>query len=164
MWNHSLLLILILNVVLVSVFIGVGLVATSSKDKKVVIVGGGAAGISALSRLLENGYQNVILLEAQDKIGGRIATVPFASNKVDLGAQWCHGYNIIYEMVYEHNVLGKTPESYFEGQLISSQGETKSDYEDLFELTSYLAESSERLIRRFRGSMGDFYTQQLVGD
>ena len=44
--------------------------------KKVIIIGCGAAGLAAASRLIENGLalQNITLLEAQDRIGGRIHT------------------------------------------------------------------------------------------
>jgi spermine oxidase len=77
----------------------------------VSIVGGGAAGISALSRLLEGGYKNITLLEAQDYMGGRIKTIPLGSNVVDLGAQWVHGEeeNIVYEIVRKYNLLDRTP-------------------------------------------------------
>jgi len=45
--------------------------------KKVVIIGCGAAGLAAASRLIKNGLtpENLIILEAQDRIGGRIHTV-----------------------------------------------------------------------------------------
>lgn len=56
--------------------------------KTIIIVGAGAAGISAAVRLAKNGVQNVIVLEANDRIGGRIHTTIFANHKVDLGAQW----------------------------------------------------------------------------
>ncbi len=83
----------------------------AEKDVRIVIVGAGAAGISALSRLLENGYTNVTLLEAQDYMGGRVKTIPFGSNVVDLGAQWVHGEedNIVYEIVRKYNLLDRTP-------------------------------------------------------
>jgi hypothetical protein len=83
----------------------------AEKDVQIVIVGGGAAGISALSRLLENGYRNVTLLEAQDYMGGRVKTIPFGSSVVDLGGQWVHGQedNIVYEIVRKYNILDRTP-------------------------------------------------------
>lgn len=52
------------------------------------MIGAGAAGIAAATRLIEKGYKNLTILEAEDRIGGRIHTIPFASNVVDLGAQW----------------------------------------------------------------------------
>lgn len=61
------------------------------KESKIVIIGAGAAGMSALVSLLEKGYTNVRLYEAQDYIGGRIRTLPFSDNVFDAGAQWIHG-------------------------------------------------------------------------
>lgn len=57
-------------------------------DKRIVIVGAGAAGIAAATKLISHGFSNVIILEAENRIGGRINTIPFANNTVDMGAQW----------------------------------------------------------------------------
>lgn len=46
-------------------------------EPKILIIGAGAAGISAAKRLLEKGLQNITILEAGDRIGGRINTVEF---------------------------------------------------------------------------------------
>ena len=59
-------------------------------DADVVVVGAGAAGIAAARRLAAEKL-NVLVFEAQDRIGGRCVTdtktfgVPF-----DLGAHWIH--------------------------------------------------------------------------
>jgi spermine oxidase len=58
------------------------------QSARVVVIGAGISGISAASKLIENGFKNVTVLEAENRIGGRVSTVPFASNVVDLGAQW----------------------------------------------------------------------------
>lgn len=55
---------------------------------RIIIIGAGAAGIAAGSKLHENGFKNVEILEAEDRIGGRINTIPFADGFVDMGAQW----------------------------------------------------------------------------
>lgn len=57
-------------------------------DKKIVIVGAGAAGVAAASKLLSNGFKNVTILEAENRFGGRVNTIPFGKNVVDMGAQW----------------------------------------------------------------------------
>lgn len=57
-------------------------------NKRVVIIGAGASGLTAASKLLAKGFKNVIILEAEQRIGGRIYTVPFAANVIDIGAQW----------------------------------------------------------------------------
>lgn len=51
----------------------------------VIVIGCGAAGIAALRRLHDAGLK-VIGLEAADRIGGRIHTVEFGANIVDIGA------------------------------------------------------------------------------
>lgn len=58
----------------------------ASKDKRIIIVGSGASGIAAATRLIENGYKNIKILEAEERLGGRIHTIPFGDNVVDLGA------------------------------------------------------------------------------
>lgn len=55
---------------------------------RVLVIGAGASGISAASRLIEKGFNNVTILEAENRIGGRVYTIAFADNVVELGAQW----------------------------------------------------------------------------
>lgn len=59
-----------------------------SSQKKVIIVGAGAAGFAAASKLISHGFQNVLILEAEQRIGGRINTIPFGTGVLDIGAQW----------------------------------------------------------------------------
>ncbi|TGZ38464.1 Peroxisomal N(1)-acetyl-spermine/spermidine oxidase [Temnothorax longispinosus] len=47
------------------------------KETKIVIVGAGASGIAAASRLLKRGMSDFVILEAKDRIGGRINTKDF---------------------------------------------------------------------------------------
>lgn len=39
---------------------------------KVIIVGAGVSGIGAASKLMQNGITDITILEASDRIGGRI--------------------------------------------------------------------------------------------
>lgn len=73
-----------------------------------MIVGAGLAGISAASKLIENGYDDIVILEAESRIGGRVNTIPFGNGFIDLGAQMCHGEknNAIFEMVHDHFEFG----------------------------------------------------------
>lgn len=48
-----------------------------SKKTKTIIVGAGAAGIAAASKLLQNGMNDFVILEANNRIGGRVHTVDF---------------------------------------------------------------------------------------
>ena len=58
----------------------------------VAVIGAGAAGLAAASRLLHAGI-DVTVLEARDRIGGRIFTVrdAFKSAPIELGAEFIHG-------------------------------------------------------------------------
>lgn len=62
----------------------------SSAD--VLIIGAGAAGLAAAQALTAAG-RRVVILEARDRIGGRIFTLPAASHGVpiELGAEFIHG-------------------------------------------------------------------------
>jgi len=44
---------------------------------RVLVVGAGAAGLAAATRLIVHGVRNVVILEAEDRMGGRIHTAPF---------------------------------------------------------------------------------------
>jgi len=63
------------------------------RDLDVIVIGAGVAGLSAARDLMDAG-RNVIVLEARDRIGGRLWTQPGAlSAPVELGAQFIHGRN-----------------------------------------------------------------------
>lgn len=57
-------------------------------DKQVIIIGAGAAGIAAATKLMSNGFRNIVILEGQNRIGGRIHTIPLNDSVLDVGAQW----------------------------------------------------------------------------
>jgi monoamine oxidase len=61
-------------------------------DADVVIIGGGAAGLSA-ARALHDAHLRVLVLEARDRLGGRIYTqhVRGLAVPVELGAEFVHG-------------------------------------------------------------------------
>ena len=65
--------------------------STSSKTD-VVIIGAGAAGLSAARTLHANGV-DVVVLEARERIGGRVLTLRDANTPVpiELGAEFIHG-------------------------------------------------------------------------
>ena len=54
----------------------------------VIVVGGGVAGLSAMSALTNASKLNTLLLEGGNRLGGRAYTIPFGSNgHIELGAQ-----------------------------------------------------------------------------
>ncbi|KAK8497967.1 hypothetical protein V6N12_057141 [Hibiscus sabdariffa] len=57
----------------------------------VIIIGAGVSGISAAKVLAENGIADLLILEASDRIGGRIRKESFGGVSVELGAGWIAG-------------------------------------------------------------------------
>ena len=57
----------------------------------VVVIGAGFAGVTAARELKSFGYK-VVVLEARDRIGGRVWTSELEGHKVELGATWIHWY------------------------------------------------------------------------
>ena len=68
-------------------------------SSRVVIIGAGAAGLAAARWLKERGF-NPLVLEARDRVGGRIHTVEMEHGApVDLGAAYIHGCDASYNPV-----------------------------------------------------------------
>lgn len=63
-----------------------------SQDRSVLIVGAGIAGLAAASKLAAAGL-SITLLEARDRIGGRVFTThdPASGAPIELGAEFIHG-------------------------------------------------------------------------
>lgn len=50
------------------------------ENMKILVVGAGLAGLAATSSLYEKGFTNIIILEAQEDIGGRVLSLPLGKN------------------------------------------------------------------------------------
>ena len=57
--------------------------------ERVVVVGAGIAGLTAANALAHGGVECVVL-EARDRIGGRLHTADLGGSPVDLGGSWIH--------------------------------------------------------------------------
>ena len=57
----------------------------------VLVVGAGVAGLSAAEHLAANGIDDIVVLEADGRWGGRVCTESFGDSAVELGANWIHG-------------------------------------------------------------------------
>ncbi len=79
----------VLEALLAGALIGKAPPARAS-SARVLVIGAGMAGLSAARQLADEGC-NVTVLEARDRIGGRIHTDRTLGCAVDLGAAWIHG-------------------------------------------------------------------------
>lgn len=68
------------------------------EKKQVVVVGAGISGLGAAQNLQNAGY-SVVILEAKEKIGGRINTNRSLGFPIELGANWIHSNKL------ENNLL-----------------------------------------------------------
>jgi monoamine oxidase len=69
--------------------------SVTEERARVIVVGAGISGLGAARSLVDQhgfrGARQVIVLEATDRIGGRIQTSVQRGLPLDLGAQWIHG-------------------------------------------------------------------------
>lgn len=132
----------------------------------IVVIGAGASGVAAATYLLEQGHKNLIVLEAEKRIGGRVHTVPFAANVVDLGAQWCHGEkdNVVYELATsaQNDLLESNTAKYDRFELVRSDGRVvdKAISDKLVSLAVSTVELYKEEIANYDGSLGNFITKK----
>uniref|UniRef100_T1GYJ5 Amine oxidase domain-containing protein n=1 Tax=Megaselia scalaris TaxID=36166 RepID=T1GYJ5_MEGSC len=133
---------------------------------RIVIIGAGASGISAATKLVSFGFKNIIILEAQDRIGGRIYTIPFGDNFIDMGAQWCHGEkdNVVYELVKDKGYLDTTGNIYEDYEVIRSNGEKISDKtsEKLKEIIDIYLLDKKKDLPGFGGSLASYLRDKFL--
>lgn len=55
-------------------------------DRRICVVGAGAAGLSAAHFLRKRGYRRVVVLEASDRVGGKCCSHPLGNAQVEAGA------------------------------------------------------------------------------
>ncbi|XP_069679727.1 spermine oxidase [Periplaneta americana] len=79
----------------------------TSNRCKILIIGAGMAGLSAASHLVKNGVTDFKILEARNRIGGRIVSTNTGNHKIELGANWIHGVlgNPMYEIAMANGLI-----------------------------------------------------------
>lgn len=100
------------------------------RDKTVVVIGAGLAGLSAARQLKASGA-TVVVVEARQRIGGRVWTSHhWPGMAMDLGASWIHGVesNPIAALAEEAGAA-RVATDYESSILIDGQGSTV-DFED----------------------------------
>ncbi len=111
---------------------------------EIVIVGAGMAGLAAASRLQAAGKQ-VVVVEARDRIGGRVHTDRSWAVPVELGATWVHGVekNPVMDLVQELQLKTRLTD-YENHWLYNTKGKLVKD-EDQDELDDQLDDVLEEL-------------------
>src|ERR1700757_2025746 len=64
--------------------------AAFRSEVDVAVTAAGAGGIGAARRLADNGSVSVLVVEARDRVGGRVHTIEPAGFPLDRGAEWLH--------------------------------------------------------------------------
>ena len=67
------------------------------RDAEVLVFGAGVTGVTIARALYDNGLTKVLVLEAEDRIGGRIKNTEFGGVQIELGANWIHKVDINME-------------------------------------------------------------------
>ena len=57
--------------------------------ERVIVIGAGLAGLTAANALTAAGVETVVV-EARDRIGGRLHTVDVGGSPIDMGGSWIH--------------------------------------------------------------------------
>ena len=89
--------------------------------KRILVIGAGMAGLTAARQLAEAG-RKVLVLEARDRVGGRILTLRDQGEILELGAEFIHGrppelWDLIREAGLETYALDGTDVCHKSGKL-----------------------------------------------
>ncbi|MDP2776581.1 MAG: FAD-dependent oxidoreductase, partial [Anaerolineales bacterium] len=111
---------------------------SGTREAEVLILGAGISGLAAARTLVDKGIR-VIIIEARNRIGGRMWTDTSLGVPLDLGATWIHGVkgNPITELAKKFGVQ-TVASDYDNGLVFDFDGREMSDseyteIEDLFE-------------------------------
>ncbi|KAG6858940.1 hypothetical protein C0995_012770 [Termitomyces sp. Mi166 len=128
---------------------------SAKSTTKVLVLGGGVAGVIAARTLHEQGIDDFVLIEAREELGGRLQSTPFGGNVVELGANWIQGtqtgngpVNPIWALAKKHGL--KTHISDFYGSLRTFDETGEVDFVDAFNAAvnnfdKYVDYSGERI-------------------
>ncbi|KAG6873006.1 hypothetical protein C0995_004138 [Termitomyces sp. Mi166 len=124
---------------------------------KVLILGGGVAGVIAARTLHEQGIKDFLLVEARDELGGRLHSISFGGHVVEIGANWIQGtqtgngpINPIWALAKKHGL--KTHINDFYGSLTTFDETGEVDFVDACHAANknfdeYVNYSGERISR-----------------
>ncbi|MFT7807652.1 spermine oxidase-like [Arapaima gigas] len=125
----------------------------SQRQPRIVVIGAGLAGLAATKTLLENGLTDVTVLEASDRIGGRVQSVQHGRATLDLGATWIHGAhgNPVFHLAEDNGLLEHTTDGERSVGRISLY--TKNG------VAHYLTNSGRRIPKHLVEEFSDLYNE-----
>ncbi|XP_045132721.1 uncharacterized protein LOC123516982 [Portunus trituberculatus] len=94
--------------------------------RRVVVAGGGVAGLAALTTLIRLKVDDVLLLEATDRMGGRVKTVVHGNWVAEEGPGLIQGgrKNPIYQIAREEGALGEPVDNTLQAEnVVTSRGQ-----------------------------------------
>uniref|UniRef100_A0A2P2KEN7 Uncharacterized protein MANES_03G033700 n=1 Tax=Rhizophora mucronata TaxID=61149 RepID=A0A2P2KEN7_RHIMU len=122
-----------------------------AKKPRIVIIGAGMAGLTAANKLYTSNRSRDIfelcVLEAGERIGGRINTSEFGGERIEMGATWIHGIggSPIHKIAQEiHSLDSEQPWECMDGFL----DEPKTNAEGGFHADPSLVESISTLFKK----------------
>jgi len=115
-------------------------------ERDVVVIGAGATGLTAATRLRDAG-RSVVVLEARDRVGGRLLTDEIDGQMYEVGGQWVSPDQTALIDTIERLGLD-TYERYREGEsvYVGADGEAKRFTGDIFPASAHTEGEIERLI------------------
>lgn len=97
------------------------------RQAQVVVVGAGLAGLATAQRLHKAGIEDIIILDALDRVGGRVHTISHSDYLLELGAQWLHGAdsNPLYHWLRSKDMINDFEDEMagFNGTFYTERGE-----------------------------------------
>ena len=133
---------------------------------KIVIVGGGIAGLAAASRLYRSGFVNVTILEASDRLGGRIHSLKVDEKNhgyIEMGAEWIHGQiaNVAYKLANDNGLVQESESRNLQFVLKNQKSILNSDLVNQFE---NLAEKLQNPSNLEFESFGEYIDNEDLGN
>ena len=123
--------------------------------ERIVIIGGGASGLAAASKLYQNGFENVTIFEASERLGGRMHSIPAGmvtrndqKGYLEMGADSLIGNmgsdSPPLKIAFENCLLDYEPlTSEEKDNLPQMEHEGPADFDDFWELWEIMEEEPE---------------------
>ena len=134
---------------------------SATRRESVIVIGAGFAGLAAARTLVDAG-QNVLVLEARERIGGRVWTSrAWADAPLDMGASWIHGTRGNPLTALASRVRARTIVTTYDNAITydtdgRQASRARQDYIDAFETTVASA------VRSARQQPADMSVEQAV--